>query len=242
MKRIAFTSTVLMALGLAVPAVASAALTATQIRIGDHPAFVRVVVDFTGGTLKANAVESPDPQPFDGRARVRVTAPGISSSASGILAEGVHAGIAQRSGAIVLRLRAREHRFKYLEHSVLHSPERLVVDLWKARPPGAAAEFTTAPQGGCLTLGNFKATPGLVTARGTETDIFEHMFQANLRNHRGKVIRSRSVTATGGHWHKSLPYDVSRRQTGTLEAVDLSEQDGSLTCIVQVRVTLRPAP
>ena len=37
------------------PAAASAALTATQIRIGNHPAFVRVVVDFSGGTLPHDA-------------------------------------------------------------------------------------------------------------------------------------------------------------------------------------------
>ena len=240
-RRVALVAVLVLSLGMAVPAAASAALTATQIRIGDHPAFVRVVVDFSGGTLNANAVESPDPNPFDGRARVRVTGSGITTSASGAFAEGVHAAIAQRSGSIVLRLRAREHRFKYLEHSVLTS-DRLVVDLWKAHPPRAGAEFTTAPQAGCLTLDNFNAAPGLVTARGTETDLFEHMFQADLRNRHGKVIRTRSVTATGGQWHKSLPYDVSRRQGGTLEAVDFSEQDGSLDCIVQVRVTLRPAP
>jgi hypothetical protein len=242
MRRIALVSALVVSLGLAAPAVASAALTATQIRIGNHAAFVRVVVDFTGGTLNANAVESPDPQPFDGFARVRVTGSGIGSSASSVLAEGVHARIVQRSGAVVLRLRAREHRFKYLEHSVLHSPERLVVDLWKARPPKAAAEFQTAPQGGCLTLDNFHDAPGLVTASGTETGLFEHMFQADLRNRHGRVISSRSVTATGGHWHRSLPYGVARQQPGTLEAVDFSEQDGSLTCIVQVRVTLQPAP
>jgi hypothetical protein len=242
MRRIALVSALVVSLGLAAPAAASAALTATQIRIGNHPAFVRVVVDFTGGTLHANAVESPDPQPFDGLARVRVTAPGISSSASSVLAQGVRARIVEGSGALILRLRAREHRFKYLEHSVLHSSERLVVDLWKARPPKPAAEFQTAPQGGCLTLDSFHAAPSLVTASGTETDLFEHMFQADLRNRHGRVISSRSVTATGGHWHRSLPYGVARQQPGTLEAVDFSEQDGSLTCIVQVRVTLQPAP
>ena len=231
-----------MALGWALPAGAAAALTATQIRIGNHPAFVRVVVDFTGGTLNANAVESPDPAPFDGRARVRVTGSGITTHAARVDAEGVVARVLQRSGSIVLRLSAAAHRFKYLEHGVLHSPERLVVDLWKARPPSPAAEFVSAPQGGCLTLDSFTEAPGLVTARGTETDLFEHMFQADVRNRHGVIVRSRSVTSSGGHWHKSLPYDVSRQQAGTLEAVDFSEQDGSLACIVQVRVTLKPVP
>src|SRR3954454_21623210 len=99
------------ALGFAVawllPAAASAALTATQIRIGNHPAFVRVVVDFTGGTLHRNDVESPDPQPFDGRARVRVTRTGVTTRAPAVTEEGVTARIVQRSGAIVLQLSAR---------------------------------------------------------------------------------------------------------------------------------------
>jgi len=242
MRRIVFVAALCLSVGWVLPSTASAALEATQIRIADHPAFVRVVVDFTGGTLHANDTESPDPLPFDGSARVRVTAAGITTSAAPLAAEGVTARVLQRSGFVVVTLHARRHRFKYLEHSVLHSPERLVIDLWKARPPTSAAEFTTAPEGGCLTLDNFHASPGLVTANGTETDLFEHMFQADLRNRRGKVIRTRPVTASGGHWHKSLPYDVGRRQAGTLEAVDFSEQDGSLSCIVQVRVTLRPAP
>jgi Immunoglobulin-like domain of bacterial spore germination len=241
MRRMLLVSLAVAAVAWVIPSAAAAALTATQIRIGNHPAFVRVVVDFTGGTLNSNAVESPDPAPFDGRARVRVTGSGITTHAARVDAEGVVARVLQRSGSIVLRLSAAPHRFKYLEHGVLHSSERLVVDLWKARPPSPSAEFVSAPQGGCLTLDNFTAAPGLLTARGTETDLFEHMFQANVRNRHGRVIRSRSVTATGGHWHKSLPYDVSRQQAGTLEAVDLSEQDGSLACIVQVRVTLKPS-
>jgi Immunoglobulin-like domain of bacterial spore germination len=242
MRRIVLVSALVFALGAVAPAVASAALTATQIRIGNHPAFVRVVVDFTGGTLRANDVESPDPMPFDGRARVRVTDPGIGSSASPVTAEGVTARILQRSGFIVVTLHARRHRFKYLEHSVLHSPERLVVDLWKARPPSAAAEFPTAPQGGCLTIDSVAELAGRIGAQGTETDIFEHMFQADVRNRKGRVVGTRPVTATAGHWHRTVPFTVAGTQAGTFEAVDFSEQDGSLACIAQVRVTLTPAP
>jgi len=224
------------------PAAASAALTATQIRIGNHPAFVRVVVDFTGGTLHANDVESPDPMPFDGRARVRMTDPGVTTTAAPVTSEGVAARVLQRSGFIVVTLHARRHRFKYLEHGVLHSPERLVINLWKARPPRPAAEFLVAPQGGCLGIDTFAASPGRVTANGTENDLFEHMFQANVRNRNGRVVGTRPVTATGGHWHRTVQYDVSASHPGTFEVVDLSEQDGSLSCIAQVRVSLAPAP
>jgi len=176
-RRFLLVAVLVLGVAWVLPAAASAALTATQIRIGNHPAFVRVVVDFTGGTLQRNDVESPDPQPFDGRARVRVTRLGITTGAAAVTREGVTARIVQRSGSIVLQLSARRHRFKYLEHGVLHSPERLVVDLWKSRPPTTAAEFPTAPQGGCLSIENYDALPGRVRADGSENDLFEHMFQ-----------------------------------------------------------------
>ena len=242
MRRIALVSLLLLAAAGVVPAAASAALTATQIRIGNHPAFVRVVVDFSGGTLHANDVESPDPMPFDGLARVRVTDPGVTTTASPVTSEGVAARVLQRSGFVVVTLHARRHRFKYLEHTVLHSPERLVIDLWKARPPGPAAEFPVAPQGGCLSIDNFADSPGRVTGNGAENDLFEHMFQANVRNRKGRVVGTRPVTATGGHWHRTVPYVVGASQRGTFEVVDFSEQDGSLSCIAQVRVALSPGP
>jgi hypothetical protein len=66
------------------------------------------------------------------------------------------------------------------------------------------------------------------------------MFQANVRNRNGRVVGTRPVTATGGHWHRTVQYDVSATHPGTFEVVDLSEQDGSLSCIAQVRVSLMP--
>ena len=242
MRRALLISTLVVAVGSALPATASAALTATQIRIGNHPAYVRVVVDFSGGTLHANDVESRDPNPFDGRARVRVTDAGISTTATATTQEGVAARIVQRSGAIALRLASRKHRFKYLEHIVLHSPERLVVDLWKSRPPTTKAEFPTAPQGGCLSIENSDTFPGRVQADGTEKGLFEHMFQIDVRNRAGRVVGIRSVTATAGHWHRRVSYDVAVSQKGTIEVVDLSEQDGSLTCIAQIPTSLVPGP
>ena len=160
-----------------------------------------------------NDVESPDPQPFDGRARVRVTRIGITTGAAAVTQEGVTARIVQRSGSIVLQLSARKHRFKYLEHGVLHSPERLVVDLWKSRPPTPAAEFLVAPQGGCLSIDNYDAFPGRVRADGTENDLFEHMFQANVRNQKGRVVGTRPVTATG----RSLAQNRAVRRVGVAQ-------------------------
>ena len=241
-RRLLFVAVLVLGVAWGLPAAASAGLTATQIRIGNHPAFVRVVVDFTGGTLHRNDVESPDPQPFDGGARVRVTRVGITTGAPAVTQQGVSARIVQRSGSIVLQLSARRHRFKYLEHGVLHSPERLVVDLWKSRPPTAAAEFPTAPQGGCLSIDNYDALPGRVRADGSENDLFEHMFQMNVRNQKGRVVGTRPVAASAGHWHRTVPFDIGVAQKGTVEVVDFSEQDGSLICIAQLRATLAPAP
>ena len=150
--------------------------------------------------------------------------------------------IKQESGSILVKLVPKLHRFKYLEYSVLHSPERLVIDLWRARPPGSAAEFPVAPQGGCLSIDNFTEAPGRITASGSENDVFEHMITAAERDRHGKVLRSRGVTATAGHWHRIVAYSVTDAQPGTLEVVDFSEKDGSLTCIAQLRATLTPAP
>ena len=46
-RRFLFVAVLVLAVASVLPAAASAALTATQIRVGNHPAFVRVVVDFT---------------------------------------------------------------------------------------------------------------------------------------------------------------------------------------------------
>ena len=50
------------------------------------------------------------------------------------------------------------------------------------------------------------------------------------------------MTATAGHWHRAVPFDIAVAQKGTVEVVDFSEQDGSLSCIAQLRATLMPAP
>jgi hypothetical protein len=68
------------------------------------------------------------------------------------------------------------------------------------------------------------------------------MFQANVRNRKGRVVGTRPVTATGGHWHRTVQYAVGASQPGTFEVVDFSAQDGSLSCIAQVRVALTPGP
>jgi hypothetical protein len=47
------------------------------------------------------------------------------------------------------------------------------------------------------------------------------------------------MTARGA-WSARVSYRVGTAQTGTLEAVAGSAKDGSLACLVQVRVGLNP--
>ena len=77
-------------------------------------------------------------------------------------------------------------------------------------------------------------------AAGRERDIFEHMFQVGVRNADGRLVRAVGVTSSAGAWSRTFSYSVAGPQAGTLEAVDLSEKDGALSCIVQVRVHLAP--
>jgi len=227
------------------PVQAGAALTATDIRIGPHPAFVRVVVDFTGGRLESNNTLALDPNPFGGRSAIEVSKPGIDTDAAPESAFGVEARITQHAGRIVLRLHSARRHFKYLEYEELSSPTRLVVLLWKAKPPSADAEFPTAPQRaplrGCLKVETFSVDPGSATAEGKERRLFEHSFVLALRNRRGERVRMVPVTSSGGNWNETFPYSVGARQPGTLEAVSFSAKDGAVDCIAQVRVTLKPA-
>ena len=154
---------------------------------------------------------------------------------------GVSARISQGTNRIVLTTQGAAQRFKYVSYFALRGPQRLVVDLWKARPPVAGAAVTRAP-GGCLRLDSWTVGPGTAAATGREQGIFEHMFQVGVRNSAGRVVREVGVTSTAGAWSRTFAYSVAGQQAGTLEVVDFSENDGALTCIVQVRVTLRPPP
>jgi hypothetical protein len=222
---------------LIVPQAAAAApLTATQIRIGDHPGFVRVVVDFSGGTVAFNELEATDPDPFgDGFVRIRLIHPGVKTTATPVRAHGVFARIAQSGGRITIRLSGEERRFKYLSYVVQHGPERVIFDLYESRPPNDDAEITRGT-GGCLTFTSHSVSKTRVHAAGHERNLFEHQFQVILRRRGGRIQRQHHVAADSGRWHTSFGYPHAARQTGTLEAVDLSAKDGTLVCLVQVRV------
>ncbi len=213
---------------------------AVGVRLGDHAAFVRMVVDFTQGPLRFHEVDATDPQPFgDGLARLRVSSPGIRTSAPRTTAYGVRVLFRQGAGQIFVQLEAQPRRFKYLSYFVLSGPDRLVIDLWKGAPPVPGAQIRTA-RDRCLTLARFSVASGRVTASGRERNLFEHSHVVRLRGSNGRLVAERPVTSAGGRWSVSFPYATLRAQPGTLEAVALSAKDGALDCIVQVRVTLRP--
>src|SRR5215216_2509296 len=141
MRSLAAALGALVAFAVLAPQATAAPLTATEIRVGDHPGFVRVVIDFTGGRVEPGEVVATDPNPFpDGFVRLPMMHPGIKTTASPVRAEGVFARIAQGGGRITIRLTGRDRRFKYVGYVAQHTPERLVIDLYKSRPPSDAAE------------------------------------------------------------------------------------------------------
>jgi hypothetical protein len=223
---------------LVVPAVAAAVvnLTAYRVRIGDHPAYVRAVVDFTDGTLKSSEIEATDPSPADGTAGVRVSHPWVQAQASSRSASGISVRVAQGVSRLSVDIRAPRGRFKYISYSVV-TGDRLGIDLWKSAPPSKGAEIRRGI-GGCLTLDSWQVRRGFVNAAGHEHNLFEHQFQLVVRGSDGRVLGRRSVTAARGGWSSSVHYHASRRQDGTLEAVDLSPKDGALVCLAQTRVSL----
>ena len=215
-----------------------APLTATQIRIANHPGVIRVVVDFTGGRVQAGEVVASDPNPFrDGFVRLPLTRPGVRTTAAPVSAHGVIARIAQGTGRITIRLSGADRRFKYVGYFALHAPERLVHDLYQSRPPSEAAEITRG-RGGCLTLGEHAVGRRRLTASGRERDLFEHSFAVVLRRRDGRIQKLRGTTAFDRRWSTTFRFPQIARQTGTLEAVATSAKDGTLDCLVHTRVRM----
>jgi hypothetical protein len=223
----------------AAPASATVDLTAIGTRVGDHPAFVRVVVDFTDGTINAPAVEATDPNPY-GDGRVRVVVPGRNAQAQApkIRREGVAARVLPGHDRVVIALSAAARRFKYAGYQVFRDPERLVIDLYKSRPPasGASARYGRP---GCLGFTTITARRRSVSVLGTEHNVFEHSFPSYVRSARGRILGRRVVTAVNGRWRARVPYRVAVAQRGIVEAVELSAKDGALSCLVQAPLRLQ---
>lgn len=219
-----------------VPAAAAAAPTATEVRIGDLPAKVRVVVEFSGGSLKLGEVLARDPVVADGSGRVVVPGALVAAGLGPLRRAGVRVEVTRSGGRAVIRLSGRRRRFKYLGYFVSRSPERLVIELWKARPPSRAA---TIRSDGCLRLDRFAVGPNVASARGRALrPLFENSLVVRLRAAGGSPLATRPLTAARRRWRTRIGYSVRRRQRGTLEAFVLSAKDGALECLVQAPVTL----
>lgn len=226
----------------ALPSAAGAAaghVTAREVRIADHAAFVRVTVRFSGGRLGRTDAEAADPDPSDGLARAVVAHTGIRTTAAAVKRHGVRVRITQSAGRLQIRFAAAGRRFKYLARRQLHGPERLVVDLYKSAPPSAVAE-RPGTSASCLSIAAHADTGGTIRASGTAHGIFENQFTLAVRNAAGRVVGHRNVAfgGTAPSWTSTVDYTVNANQPGTLEAVDLSARDGALACLAQIRVPL----
>jgi hypothetical protein len=223
----------------ALPAAAQAAPTAHRVKIGNHAAFVRVTVSFTGGQLGATDAEAADPSPFDGIGRMVVRHTAIRTTAPSVHRHGVRVRVTKATGRLRIRLSAADRRFKYLAYRQVHRPERLVVDLYKSVPPTPAAE-RPGTSASCLSIAEHADIGGTIQASGTARGIFENQFTLAVRNAVGRVVGHRTVAfgGTAPSWSSTVDYLVKVNQPGTLEAVDLSARDGALTCLAQIRVPL----
>ena len=221
------------------PASASAALTAKRIRIGPHTGFVRVVVDFTGGALAANDVNmAPGNIDTQGRARLDITKAGATTTAAAVSGNGANVSVVKVGSGLRVRITSSTRRFKFLSYSVLHSPERLVIDLYRR------ASRAQLAVGGCLKiLPTTTSTSRRVTVRGTVTTrIFENTFRVRLRRAGGQVVAAKTVTTATptGPFTTVLRHSVGTRQNGLVEAIVFSAKDGAVQCLYQRPVTLRP--
>jgi hypothetical protein len=218
---------------LPVLAGAASQLTATGVRIGDHPAYVRVVVDFNK-KVPAREVEAGR---FGLRmANVSLTHPGVTTKTNGRTAHGVRVTLQPGTQSLHISSSFAKRRFKYLSYAVV-TGNHLAIDLWKSRPPVTGAKFESAPDS-CLALTSWDARNGKVSAKGSEKNLFEHTFRVVVRGAHGRVLGHKTLTEHGS-WNTSVSYRVARSQAGTLEAVAFSPKDGALSCIAQVRVFLR---
>jgi hypothetical protein len=230
--------TLLLAAVFVPTATATVDLTAIRTRIGSHPAYVRVVVDFTDGVVAGNEIETVDHRAADGAVRIRLRHRNVQAQAAPTSAEGVRATVTGGRDRLDVRASYGRGRFKYVQVTTLHDPERLVIDLYRSAPPSRAAEIRTGG-GSCLTLTGIAAGPRSFLVSGRERNLFEHGFVLRVRDRAGHVAGRRIMTAEGP-WSARIGYRVSARQRGTLEAVAESAKDGSLACIVQAGVTLAP--
>lgn len=226
--------------GSATTFASSSPIAVDEVRFGTRPGRVRVVLEFRGAGLQLGEVElrSRLSRLFSkGRAKLLVRHAGVATDVPDASGRGVGVRLDRRgANRLRIRLQARKHRFKYLEELVLDGPDRLVLDLWKAKPPTGDANVTSD---GCLRLGRIVTVPGSFDARGrTLQQLFENALVLIVRNARGRTKGEEPVVAADRRWRGTVGYRVRRDQRGTLEAAVFSAKDGSLECLVQLGADL----
>jgi hypothetical protein len=204
---IAWAAAWLSALALPVFAGAASHLTATAVRIGDHPAYVRVVVDFTGGRLINNEVQAGGLTKTG--ASVRVSHPNVATQAAPRTADGVSVHVLKGSGQLRIQIGFAARRIKYLSYAVV-TGDRLAIDLWKSAPPSKAAEVRKGAHG-CLVLDSWQVRPGVISVTGSERNIFENTFQGVVRGADGSVLGQHTGVHGPGKWSTQVHYRASRR-------------------------------
>lgn len=215
--------------------------TATAVRVKSLPHAVRLVVRMENVTVSETEVFMVGrPRALErGRPGVRVEVSGFDALVRAASGAGVAVGLVPKANALVIAAATSPGRFKYLSYRVRRVPQRLAMDLWRSAPPrpGARARFGGP---GCLTIGVDSADPGRLTLSGTVGPLFEATFLVRIRRADGRVIKRRIVTMQPGIWRESIGYRMDRAQWGTVEAIAESAKDGSIDCLAQQRVRLRP--
>jgi hypothetical protein len=204
-------------------------LTPSAVQITDHPAYVQVVVDFTGAGLTMNQMRASDPDPFDGTAALLISYPNVVSRVAPVTGHGLSVRVVEVPYGLSVGIGVVAHTFKYLSYDLVGRDE-LAVDVWKSTflPAG---DIARGP-GGCLTLSRVSAAAGMVSAAGTARGLFEGHFRVLLRDSFGQVLASGSLSASG-RWTVTLRYSAPQGQAASLEAAASSAKDGALTCLVQ---------
>jgi hypothetical protein len=198
-----------------------------------------VVVDFTGAAVAGNDVNlAAGNIDTSGRARLDIAKAGATTTAAAMSGSGASVSIVKVGSGLRVRITSSVHRFKFLGYTVLQSPERLVIDLYRRSSHAQLAA------GGCLKiLPTTTSTSRRVTVHGTVvTRIFENTFRVRLRRSNGQVVAAKTVTAATptGPFTTILRHSVGTRQTGVVEAIVFSAKDGAVQCLYQRPVTLRP--
>ena len=216
---------------VALPALAGATsqLNATKVRIGDHPAFVRVVVDFNGNVSKSEVVAGAVTKTL---ATVRLNRSGATTSTSGASGDGVRASIQAATQGLNIAMNFASRKFKYI--SYITPDARLVMDLWKSAPP----KKPIATCVGFVLTSRSVAPAGVVNVSGSEHGVFENQFQVVVRGANGAVLSRKTGVRGPGTWSVHVRYHASHAQTGTVEAVALSPKDGAVECLTQASVML----